>query len=75
MENITLRQNKILIFLELKNNQNQAPDMTEIMDFISRQVKCEPIDVIRDIRTLQRKLKIIKVCQGLTTTYKVVHNL
>lgn len=70
MDGLTTRQTKILVFLEEKNKMNQKPDMLEIMNFIVKQVKCEPIDVIRDMNLLVTRLKVIKTRTVTSVTYR-----
>ena len=75
MANLTTRQIKILTYLELKEEKNQAPDMVEIIDFIISWVNCKPIDVIRDINTLILKCQVIKERHITVVTYRPVHRL
>jgi hypothetical protein len=71
----SVRQTKILVFLEQRENQNQAPDLITIIEFIRSQGNYDPVDIVKDVESLRTKLKIRKVCTGLTTTYRVIHKL
>ena len=71
-EGLTTRQTMIVTFLELRETHNRKPDMLEILNFISNQAKCEPIDVIRDVNTLIRKCRVQKVTTVTSTTYRII---
>ena len=73
--NRILTQTKILNFLDLQEKQNQAPDLLDIMNNISRQGNDDPVDIVKSVKELQQKLKIIKVRIGINTTYRLVRNL
>lgn len=72
---LTLRQNKIVLFLDLKETHNHAPDLLEIINFIGNQGKEDSVGIVKDVKTLQQKLKIMKVRSGFTTTYRLIRNL
>lgn len=62
-------------FLKQQEQQGNTPDMLAIMDHVSNKLSCEPIEVLRNMGTLQRNLKVSRTHKGLTTTYRLIHNL
>jgi hypothetical protein len=68
-------QNRIMEYIELQEKRNRKPDLLSIMNKVSRESGCEPVQVVNGVRALQRKLKLIKVHIGFITTYRIVHNL
>lgn len=75
MTDSTLIKQTITSYLDSQEKSGKSPDMMTIMLHVSNKVSCTSLEVIRDVKALQRTLKVVKVRIGLACTYRLTRYL